>query len=105
MGAHMSFEAALSTLLGMVGERVEVHLLDIAASPHVVASFAGTLEGGYTLPEADPGEPEALHIRLSTGEEFSTIVLDRHVFKEAMLHEDGALNLQLGAVALIIAPG
>jgi hypothetical protein len=37
----MTFDEALGALLAMVGQRVEVHVLDASDSPHLATTFGG----------------------------------------------------------------
>jgi hypothetical protein len=99
----MTFDEALASLLALVGERVEVHVLDAGRSPHLVATFAGRLQAGYSMTGGEPSDTEAISMRLDAGGEIASISLDREVFEGAIHHEDGAVSLQLGGVELMIA--
>jgi hypothetical protein len=99
----MTFDEALSALLGLVGKRVEVHVLDAGESPHLVATFGGRLRAGYSMTGGAPSDTEAIFIRLDAGTETAAISLDREVFEGPVQHEDGAVALQLGGVELVIA--
>jgi hypothetical protein len=37
----------LVALLALVGQRVEVHVMDAGQTPHLVATFGGRLQAGY----------------------------------------------------------
>ena len=52
----MTFDEALATLLGMVGQRVEVNVMDAGESPHLVATFGGSLEAGYSMTGGEPND-------------------------------------------------
>ena len=41
--APVTFDEALAGLLALVGERVEVHVMDAGETPHLVATFGGRL--------------------------------------------------------------
>jgi hypothetical protein len=99
----MTFDEALASLLALVGERVEVHVLDAGRSPHLVATFGGRLQAGYSMTGGEPSDTEAISMRLDAGSEIAAISLDREVFEGAIRHEDGAVSLQLGGVELLIA--
>ena len=99
----VTFDEALAALLALVGERVEVHVMDAGETPHLVATFGGRLRAGYSMTGGEPTANEAIFIRLEAGEETAAISLDREVFEGAISHEDGALTLQLGGVELVIA--
>jgi hypothetical protein len=45
----MTFDEALAHLLALVGERVEVHVMDAGETPHLVATFGGRLDAGYSM--------------------------------------------------------
>ncbi len=99
----MTFDEALASLLALVGERVEVHVLDAGRSPHLVATFGGRLQAGYSMTGGEPSDTEAISMRLDAGSEIASISLDREVFEGAIHHSDGAVSLQLGGVELMIA--
>jgi hypothetical protein len=99
----MTFDQALAALLALVGERVEVHVMDAGQTPHLVATFGGRLQAGYSMTGGEPSDTEAIFVRLDAGKETAAISLDREVFEGAIAHEDGALTLQLGGVELVIA--
>ena len=50
-----------------------------------------------------PGDNEAIFVRLEAGEETAAISLDREVFENGIAHEDGAITLQRGGVEFVIA--
>ena len=89
----VSFDEGLAALLALVGERVEVHVLDASGSPHLVATFGGRLQAGYSM----------TGVRLDAGEETAAISLDREVFAGAIQHDDGAVTLQLGGTEVVVA--
>jgi len=97
------FDEALAALLAMNGERVEVHVLDASDSPHLVASFSGTLQGGYSMTGGEPSEQEAIFVRLNAGRETAAISLDRELFGGGIAHPDGAITVRLGGVDLLIS--
>lgn len=99
----MSFDDALAALLGMVGERVEVHVLDGGKDPHLVASFGGRLRAGYSMTGGEPDVNEAIFVRLEAGEESAALSLDRELYRGGMLHPDGAVTVRLGTVDLLIS--
>jgi hypothetical protein len=99
----VTFDEALATLLALVGERVEVHVMDAGPTPHLVATFGGRLQAGYSMTGGEPSNTEAIFVRLDAGDEIAAISLDREVFEGAIAHEDGALTLQLGGTDLVIA--
>src|SRR4051794_21570756 len=99
----MTFDEALGVLLALVGERVEVHVLDAGESPHLVATFGGRLQAGYSMTGGEPSDTEAIFVRLDAGRETAAISLDREVFEGAIRHEDGAISLRLGGVELLVA--
>jgi hypothetical protein len=99
----MTFDDALAALLALVGRRVDVHVVSAGESPHLVATFGGALQAGYSMTGGEPSEHEAIYIRLEAGEEESSISLNREVYRGAIEHEDGSLTLQLGGVEMLIA--
>lgn len=99
----MTFDEALGAVLAVVGERVEVHVMDAGETPHLVATFGGRLQAGYSMTGGEPSDTEAIFLRLDAGRETAAISLDREVFEGAIAHEDGAITLQLGGVELVIA--
>jgi hypothetical protein len=99
----VTFDEALAAILGLVGERVEVHVFDAGESPHLVATFGGRLRAGYSMTGGEPSDTEAIFVRLDAGTETAALSLDREVFEGAVHHEDGAIALQLGGVELVIA--
>lgn len=101
--AFVTFDEALGALLALVGERVEVHVMDAGATPHLVATFGGRLQAGYSMTGGEPSDNEAIFVRLEAGEETAAISLDREVFEGGIAHEDGALTLQMGGVELVIS--
>jgi len=98
----MTFDEALGKLLALIGERVEVQVLDAGESPHLVATFGGRLRGGYSMTGGEPSEQEAIFIRLENGESSAAITLDRELYRGGMAHPDGAVTLRLGGVELVI---
>jgi hypothetical protein len=99
----MTFDEALAALLALVGERVEVQVMDAGKTPHLVATFGDRLRAGYSMTGGEPSDTEAIFVRLDAGEETAAISLDREVFEDGIAHEDGAITLQLGGVELVIA--
>jgi hypothetical protein len=98
----LTFDEALSTLLTMVGEHVDVHVLDGSDNPHLVATFGGRLQAGHSITGGDPGEGEAIFVRLQAGDERASINLDRELYRGGMAHPDGALTVRFGSVDLLI---
>lgn len=99
----MNFDDALTALLALVGERVEVHVISAGESPHLVATFGGLLQAGHSMTGGAPSEHEAIFVRLGAGEETASLSLNREVYRGAIHHDDGSLTLQLGGVELLIA--
>lgn len=99
----MTFDDALGALLELVGKRVEVHVMDAGDSPHLVAAFAGVLLAGYSTSGGEPGEGESIFIRIDAGGELASVILDREVYRDAIIHEDGtSLSLQMGTTELTV---
>ncbi len=99
----MTFDEALAALLTLVGERVEVHVMDAGESPHLVATFAGILQAGYSTSGGEPDEGESIFVRIDAGEENASVILDREVYREAFVHQDGAsMSLQMGTTELAV---
>lgn len=65
----MAFDEALAAILALVGERVEVHVLNAGETPHLVASFGGRLQAGYSMTGGEPSDTEAIFVRLDAGGE------------------------------------
>lgn len=100
---RLSFDDALGALLALVGRRVEVHVMDAGETPHLVASFAGVLLAGYSTSGGEPGEGESIFVRIDAGEEAASLILDREVYRDAIIYGDGAsLSLQMGTVELTV---
>ena len=99
----MSFDEALSALLALVGERVEVHVVSAGDSPHLVATFGGLLQAGHSMTGGEPSDHEAIFVRLDAGGETASLSLNREVYRDAIHHGDGSLTLQLGGVEMLIA--
>lgn len=89
-------------MLALVGERVEVHVFDASESPHLVARFGGVLEAGHSITGGEPGEGEAIFLRLAAGEERASLSLDRELYGGAMIQPDGSISLRLGSVELAV---
>ncbi len=99
----MTFDEALAALLTLVGRRVEVHVMDAGESPHLVATFAGTLQAGYSTSGGEPDEGESIFVRIDAGEENASVILDREVYREAFVHADGtSMSLQMGTTELAV---
>jgi hypothetical protein len=64
----MTFDEALAALLALVGKRVEVHVMDAGETPHLVATFGGRLQAGYSMTGGEPSDTEAIFVRLDAGE-------------------------------------
>lgn len=86
----------------MVGEQVDVHVLDGSDNPHLVATFGGRLQAGHSITGGDPGEGESIFVRLQAGEERASINLDRELYRDGMRHPDGSLTVRFGSVELMI---
>lgn len=100
----LSFDQALGALLALVGERVEVHVMDAGETPHLAATFAGVLLGGYSTTGGEPGAGESIFVRIDAGSESASLILDREVYRDAIVYEDGAsMSLQMGTVELTVA--
>jgi hypothetical protein len=99
----MTFDEALTALLALVGDRVEVHVLDGGDRPHLVATFGGTLKAGYSMTGGEPSDQEAIFIRIATGRETAAISLNRELFAGGSLHDDGAVALHLGGVDVVVS--
>ncbi len=99
----MTFDEALAALLTLVGRRVEVHVMDAGESPHLVATFAGTLQAGYSTSGGEPDEGESIFVRIDAGEENASVILDREVYREGFVHADGtSISLQMGTTELAV---
>ena len=99
----MNFDEALSALLALVGQRVEVHVFSAGDSAYLVATFGGVLRAGYSITGGEPSENEAIFVRLDSGSESGSLSLNREVYGGAIHHDDGSLTLRLGGVELLIA--
>lgn len=99
----MSFDAALSALLALVGKRLEVSVFDAGQVPHLIASFNGTLRGAYSMTGGEPSAEEAIFVRFDSGGEVSSLNLDRELYEGGQQHPDGALSLRLGTSEVILA--
>jgi hypothetical protein len=64
----VTFDEALVAILGLVGERVEVHVFDAGESPHLIATFGGRLTAGYSMTGGEPSDNEAISVRLRRGQ-------------------------------------
>src|SRR4051812_31146458 len=99
----MTFDEALAALLPLVGDRVEVHVVDVSESPQLVATFGGRLETGQPMTTDEAAEDEAIFIALTAGDETAAISLDREQFRGAVALDGSAITLKLGGVELTIA--
>jgi hypothetical protein len=102
----MTFDQGLAALLAMVGQTVDVHLLDAGDNPQLVAAFGGKLEAGYSLTGGEPNDEEAIFVRLISGRsdgESSSLNLNRELFRGGMIHPDGGITMHLGSVDLMIS--
>lgn len=103
-GQGLSFDEALAALLALVGKRVEVDVVDVGETPHIVASFGGRLKAGHSMTGGEPSETEAIFVRIDAGGESAAITVDREVFQGAITDDAGAaVTLQLGGVELVVA--
>jgi len=102
----MTFDQALAALLAMVGQPVDVHVLDAGDNPQLVAAFGGRLEAGYSLTGGEPTDEEAIFVRLVSGngdQEVSSLNLNRELYRGGMIHHDGGITMHLGSVDLMIS--
>lgn len=100
----MTFDDALSSLLALVGQRLEVSVFDAGETPHLIASFGGRLRGAYSITGGEPSDNEAIFVRFESGEDqASSLSLDRELFNGAQRHPDGALSLRMGTSEVILA--
>jgi len=102
----MTFDQALAALLAMVGQPVDVHVLDAGDNPQLVAAFGGRLEAGYSLTGGEPTDEEAIFVRLVSGngdQEVSSLNLNRELYRGGMIHPDGGITMHLGSVDLMIS--
>lgn len=99
----MTFDQALAAILAMVGQLVDVHVLDAGDNPHLVAAFGGRLEAGYSLTGGEPAEGEAIFVRLVSGKDVASLNLNRELYRGGMIHPDGGITLHSGSVDLMIS--
>lgn len=102
----MTFDQALAAILAMVGQMVDVHVLDASDSPQLVAAFGGRLEAGYSLTGGEPTDEEAIFVRLVSGKdghEASSLNLNRELYRGGMVHPDGGVTMHSGSVDLMIS--
>jgi len=100
----LPFDQALAAILAMVGQPVDVHVLDAGDNPQLVATFGGRLEAGYSLTGGDPTPGEAIFVRLTSGkDDVASINLNRELYRGAMIHPDGGVTLHSGSVDLMIS--
>ena len=100
----MTFDQALAAILGMVGQAVDVHVLDAGDNPQLVAAFGGRLEAGYSLTGGEPTDEEAIFVRLvSGGKDASSLNLNRELYRGGMIHPDGGITMHSGSVDLMIS--
>lgn len=77
--------------------------MDAGESPHLVSTFAGVLVGGYSTTGGEPDEQESIFIRIDAGNEAASLILDREVYRDAIVYEDGtSMSLQMGTVELTV---
>jgi hypothetical protein len=98
----MTFDEALAAVLALVGRRVEVHVFDASDSPHLVASFRGTLRAGYSISGGELTDTEAIFLRVEAGPEPAALNLDRELYVDALVQGDGSVTLRLGSVEVAI---
>lgn len=104
--SELTFDQALGALLAMVGQTVDVHVLDAGDSPQLVAAFGGRLEAGYSLTGGEPTDEEAIFVRLVSskdGTDAASVNLNRELYRGGMLHPDGGITMHSGSVDLMIA--
>ncbi|MGA7396765.1 MAG: hypothetical protein WBW62_04890 [Solirubrobacterales bacterium] len=99
----ITFDQALAAILGMVGQAVDVHLLDAGENPQLVAAFGGRLEAGYSLTGGEPNDEEAIFVRLVSGDDVASLNLNRELYRGGMIHPDGGITLHSGSVDLMIS--
>lgn len=100
----MTFDQALAAILAMVGQSVDVHVLDAGENPQLVAAFGGKLEAGYSLTGGEPNDEEAIFVRLVSGnEDVSSLNLNRELYRGGMIHPDGGITMHSGSVDLMIS--
>lgn len=101
---ELPFDQALSAILAMVGESVDVHVFDAGDNPQLVATFGGKLEAGYSLTGGEPTPEEAIFVRLTSGkDDVASINLNRELYSGGMIHPDGGITLHSGSVDLMIS--
>jgi hypothetical protein len=100
----LTYDEALATVLALVGQRVEVHVLDAGENPHHVATFGGRLRAGYSTTGGEPTDTEAILLRFDAGDESAGLSIDRELFGGAIGRNDGSLTIQLGDVSFVIMP-
>ena len=104
-GPALDYEAALDTILSLVGRRVEVTVM--SHNPlGVVAEFAGELMRGDDVRHPSrAAEGEALRFAVGTENSFS---VEQRLFREArwalFRTPKGSLRLYLGAVVIQLDP-
>src|SRR5688500_15197969 len=99
----MTFEETLQSLLGKVGRRIEIAMVDLTRGPRLIASLTGRLDAGHSISNQESPPAEVVFLWLQAGPETTTITLRRDDFGGATRHDDGALALDLGGVQLMIA--
>jgi hypothetical protein len=100
----VTFDEALAAVLALVGRRVEIHVFDASESPHLVATFGGSLRAGYSTTGGEPNERESIFVRLDCGEEEGALLFDRQLYDAAMQHDDGSITIRFGQTELLVAP-
>ena len=100
----MNFDEALGAILALNGQRIEVTIFDSGDVPHMVASFAGVLEGAFSISGGEPTEQEAIFVRIRSGDEAASLSLDRELYEVGQLHDDGTLALRLGTAEFMLTP-
>lgn len=99
----MTFDETLSSLLAMIGERVDVHVHDAGQNPHLVATFGGRLQAAHSMTGGEPSPGESIYVRLEEHGERAAILFDRELFGDGMQHPDGAITVRFGGVELLIS--
>lgn len=79
----MTFDEALTSLLGLIGQDLEISVFDAAETPHLVASFGGRLKGAHPMSAGEPSDDEALFLQLDSGSHVSALSLDRELSRGA----------------------
>ncbi len=85
------FDEALPAPPALVGERVEVHVMDAGETRTWWPTFGGGLWAGYSMAGGEPSDNEAIFFRLEAGKETGDQPRPRGV-RGGIAHEDGAIT-------------